>query len=183
MKKIYSDRHILKYDYFVQETGEVYSSISNRWLKPWLDKDGYCRITLMDVNGIRKALPLHRIVLMTYNPVDNMSELQVNHKDGNKLNNTLDNLEWVNCQENIAHAVATSLRNNKGQKNYFHKLTEKEVLQIIDLLQETNYFYYEIAAFYNVQEETIARIKRKKSWTYLTTDINFKKRSTTSRKA
>lgn len=183
MKKIYSDRHELKYDYYVTEKAEVYSPVSNKWLIPWTDKDGYLRITLVDKHNKRKALPLHRIMMMTYRPVDNMNELQVNHKNGDKTNNDLNNLEWVTCQENIAHAVQTGLRCRDGEFNPSHKLTEKDVYEIIDFIQNTNYFYREIAEFYLVHEETIARIKRKESWKYLTKDIIFKERSTTSRKA
>ena len=183
MKKIYSNTHVLKYDYYVTEQAKVYSPISNRWLKPWKDKDGYLRVTLMDIDGIRKALPLHRIMLMTYNPIANMDMFEVNHKDGDKENNLLDNLEWVSTQENIAHAIKTGLRNSVGENNPGHKLTEIEVWQIIDLLQHTSYTYKEIATFYNVHEETVARIKRKKSWKHLTKDIIFNQRSTTSRKA
>ena len=183
MKKIYSDRHELKYDYYVTEKAEVYSPISNRWLTPWIDKDGYLRVTLMDQDSKRKALPLHRIMMMTYKPVENMSELQVNHKNGDKTDNNLNNLEWTTCQENITHAVQTGLRRQDGEFNPSHKLTEKDVYEIIDFIQNTNYFYREIAEFYSVHEETIARIKRKKSWKYLTKDIIFKERSTTSRKA
>lgn len=183
MKKIYSDRHTLKYDYFVTEEAQVYSPISNRWLKPWTDKDGYLRITLMDINNIRKALPLSRVVMMTHAPIANMSNLEVNHKDGDKTNNELWNLEWVTTQENIEHALKNGLRCSQGENNPGHKLAQNEIFEIIDLLQETTYIYKEIASFYGVHEETIARIKRKKSWKHLTQNIVFKERSTTSRKA
>ena len=183
MKKIYSNRHSFKYDYYISENAEVYSSISQKWLNPVTDKDGYLRIRLINAEGVLKALPIHRIMMMTYNPVSNMDALEVNHKDGDKTNNLLNNLEWVSTKENIRHAHRTGLSNSIGERNPGHKLVEKEVYEIIDLIQHTKYTYSEISVFYGVHEETIGRIKRKKSWKHLTQNIIFNQRSTTSRKA
>jgi hypothetical protein len=47
---------------------------------------------------------------MTFKPITNPSELEVNHIDGNKLNNSLENLEWVTKQENLSHAWDNNLR-------------------------------------------------------------------------
>jgi len=48
--------------------------------------------------------------MLTFNPVDNSEQLEVNHKDGNKLNNRLDNLEWCTSSENKIHALTTGLK-------------------------------------------------------------------------
>lgn len=183
MKKIFSDRHSFKYNYYISEKGDIYSEVSQKWLTPIVDKDGYLRVRLINYAGVIKAIPVHRLVMMTYQPVPNMNLLEVNHKDGDKTNNSLDNLEWVSNKENIQHAYQTGLRNSVGEHNPGHKLTEKEVFEIIDFLQYTTYTQAEIAVLYNVHEETIGRIKRKKSWKHLTQDIMFNQRSTTSREA
>lgn len=67
------------------------------------------RIMLMDDQGIRKLCVLHRIVVLTWKPIDNPKELEVNHIDGNKFNNIVCNLEWVTKQQNIDHANSVGL--------------------------------------------------------------------------
>lgn len=59
-------------------------------------------------DGIRKIYTVHRLVAMTFLPnPDNLPD--VNHKDGNKLNNRLDNLEWCTASDNVKHAIRTGL--------------------------------------------------------------------------
>ena len=140
-------------------------------LKPFISNCNYEILTLnLDIN---KKVLIHRAVLETFNPVENMRELQVNHIDGNKQNNALSNLEWVNNSENMKHAYANKLHSQRGSKNGASKLTEEQVLEIIDLLLQKKYTYAQIGARYGVDEETIGAIKRKKNWTFLTKDIDF----------
>lgn len=69
---------------------------------------GYYYVNI-SVKGKRKNLRVHRIVLQTFQPIDNYEEMTVNHKDGEKLNNNLNNLEWMTHKENIRHAWDTGL--------------------------------------------------------------------------
>lgn len=100
--------------------------------------------------------------------------LQVNHIDGNKQNNRLENLEWCTNQENRIHAVKTGLAAHlKGETNPAHKLTEEQVLGIIDHLLRKDLTYLQIAQLYGCSKSTVAAIKAKRNWTYLTENINF----------
>ncbi len=109
---IKSQKYNLKYDYYAQEDGSIYSSASHRILTQHLDKDGYCKVRLISNDG-RHTYSVHRLILENFNPVKNMDKLQVNHIDGNKQNNSLSNLEWVTCSENIEHAYQIGLKNQK----------------------------------------------------------------------
>lgn len=56
------------------------------------------------------------MLMMAFRPVENMENLQVNHKDGNKQNNSFDNLEWVTVKENINHAWKNGLSHARKKK-------------------------------------------------------------------
>ena len=71
-----------------------------RILKPLDAGWGYLKVTLYK-NDIPKQRKIHRLVLETFRPVDGMERLNVNHKDENKRNNVLSNLDWVTPSENV----------------------------------------------------------------------------------
>lgn len=172
-KLIISKKYQLKYNYYALEDGNIYSETSNKNLSKHLDKDGYEKVRLVSLDG-RHTYSVHRLILESFNPVDNMELLQVNHKDGNKRNNNLTNLEWTTCAENIQHACNNNLRHiQKGENNNQAKLSENDVKEIIKLLLEKELTQKEIGLKFNVTEDAIGAIKNKRNWKYLTKDINF----------
>lgn len=94
-------------EYKVSDMGEVYSKRFNRPLKTYVTKSGYCRVKLYH-NAKGKMFQVHRLVAEAFikNP---LNKPQVNHIDGNKLNNSVANLEWCTCHENLVHACANRL--------------------------------------------------------------------------
>lgn len=81
---------------------------SSRILKPLSDFDGYYFVTLCK-EGRQKHCRIHRLVAEAF--LDNPEEWpQVNHVDGNKSNNRVENLEWCTAKENISHSIQTNLR-------------------------------------------------------------------------
>lgn len=158
--KIVNCKYDLKYDYYANDNGSIYSAISNKILSYQLDKDGYAKVQLSSTDGKRHRYSVHRLILENFQPIENMDKMQINHIDGNKLNNKLENLEWCDSSYNNTHAYKIGLKNQTGDKNNASKLTEKEVLEIIDLLLSKQFTYKEIAFKYGVHEETIGAIKR-----------------------
>ena len=144
--------------YYISEQGKIYNRKTKRFLKGSLDKNGYLRFKL---NG--KNVSIHRMVLETFKPIENMNLLEVNHKDGNKLNNHLDNLEWVTHRQNMEHTIHIKLSekcSNKGIKNGNSKLTEEQVRNI----RKDKRIYSEIAKDYGIVKSTVSAIKNYKLW-------------------
>lgn len=96
-----------------------------RKLKPATDKDGYLRITLTN-NGKRKSYYVHRLVARTYLK-DYDEKLQVNHINGIKTDNRVENLEMVTLQENIKHSIETGLK-PKLKRDRLGRFCGKEVM-------------------------------------------------------
>lgn len=171
MKKIITERHNIKYPYFITEDGKVWSEYSNKFISSREDKDGYLkvRIACTDLPSGRWSISIHRLMLEVYKPFKGMELFQVNHIDGDKKNNRLDNLEWATCKENIQHAIDNNLR---SKVNGSAKLTEEQVHLICKLIQQgkTN---IELSKIFKLHPDTVGRIRNKKSWQSITTQYNF----------
>lgn len=92
--------------YYVSRQGQVYSAHTDRILKD-CNCAGYRNVGL-SVNGQCKSFKVHRLVALAFLP-NPQNKPDVNHKDGNKANNWLSNLEWSTEKENVQHAVRTGL--------------------------------------------------------------------------
>ena len=96
--------------YDVCREGTVYSHRSERYLKPSRNPAGYLNVRLVRKDGHILTLGIHRLLCMCFKPRDGgYSDYQVNHIDGVKSNNDLDNLEWVTGRENVVHAGKNGL--------------------------------------------------------------------------
>lgn len=100
--EIYRDIPGYEGKYQVTSWGRVYSVNKERFLIQQENEKGYLRVTLMEKNGKAKHKKVHRLVAAAFipNPED---KPQINHKDGNKVNNSITNLEWVTDEENKIH--------------------------------------------------------------------------------
>jgi hypothetical protein len=140
-------------------------TIKEKILKPLnRNKDGYMCVILKK-NGTSKAMSIHRLVAIYFIPNENnLSE--VNHKDGNKKNYRVDNLEWVTPKQNINHAFKTGLNkgvSRPGEKNGNSRLNSSQVNEIIKL--KGVYSGIKISKMFNVSKSTIYFIHSKKTWT------------------
>ena len=165
MKKLITQcKYNLKFDYYVTDDGRIWSDRTKKYLSFQYDKDGYVKVSMRSTDNKSHRYSVHRLVLENFNPVKNMELLQVNHKDGNKLNNRLENLEWVTCKENIQHAINNNLR---AKINGSAKLVPAQVIEIYKRANngESN---VKLAKEFNMNPEQIGRITNKKVWKDIT---------------
>lgn len=100
--------------------GEV--SVQETIMKPSTITRGYKLVGLRK-NGVRKGCTIHRLVAEAFIP--NPDDLpQVNHKDGNKANNSADNLEWCTAQDNMLHSLDIGLRSDAKRVDMYSKSGE-----------------------------------------------------------
>ena len=87
-------------NYYASKDGIIKNKKGNV-LKPFLHNNYHC--VGLTINGAYKKVKVHRIIMLCFEPVIDYIYLQVNHKDGNKLNNNFSNLEWCTAKENMNH--------------------------------------------------------------------------------
>ena len=170
--------------YIVSSIGNVMrkegtSHLESKKLKMLLDKDGYHRVNLkVNQKGFNRLV--HRLMCQAFlqNPDD---KPQVNHINGIKGDNRLENLEWCTLSENRQHAYDTGLQNSntrKGSKNNFAKLSKEDVLKIRSLykgdlrgVKPENYngriTMKQISSQFNVTDGCIRAILKNKNWKHI----------------
>ena len=123
------------------------------------DRDGYCRCSVQKLDGTWTSQPVHRLVAMAFieNPENRKA---VNHIDGNRTNNKVENLEWVTAKENVIHSFKFGKRKicKKVPKNTL--LTDFQISQI-NKLREV-YTVNQIAKLFNIEYQSLKNIIHKK---------------------
>ena len=123
-KLIYGNR------YCVTPSGEVANAVTGKILCGGRNGKGYLTVSLYDGSSPKKpkSFLVHRLIAEAYlGP----SDLQVNHKDGNKTNNAVNNLEYVTCKENVRHAIEVLGKDRSGVNNPKCKLSAEGVQDIL----------------------------------------------------
>ena len=118
MKQIIVDDQVT--NYFITENGECFNKHSGKFLKGQISNSGYLNYNLTLPTGVKRRLYAHRLVAEAYLENPNLLP-QVNHKDGNKLNNSYTNLEWVTASQNQKHSVELGLKSSAHKVYQFDK--------------------------------------------------------------
>lgn len=131
-------------------------------LKPYPNpKDEYLYVKLCK-NGKYRSFKIHRLVGIAFKP-NPFNLPEINHLDGDKLNNHGDNLEWSTHINNVRHAFRTGLVNHQGEKNAKAKFTWLQVGVIREAIT-AGYRTKDIAAYFKVAANTISTIKSGRTW-------------------
>lgn len=182
-------------DYSITKCGKVYSHLSSKYLSPHLVRD-YLRVNLYGKNQDKRSSHyIHRLVASMF--VEGYLEgFVVNHIDGDKFNNSIENLEWVSQQDNIVHSVEQGLRSpcfsynglvptpeqiiydyNEKEGRVGKPLSnEAEVRKCCELLSQ-GYRPKDVCLMTGLGRNNINRLKLKtfKRWEHITKEYDFSK--------
>lgn len=148
--------------YEISNKGRIITK-QGKLFKGTITRHGYVSANVTFEDGFH-ARSAHRAVAYAFIPNDDpINKIEVNHKDGIKTNNCVDNLEWCTKKENEQHASYV-LGKRVGEDCYYSTLTEEKVLEIYNLCKTTNMLYKEIAELYNVVPSEVSLIVGGKKW-------------------
>ena len=118
-------KRVLGYEnYIIYDTGELYNETTGKMLKGTIRLNGYKEYRISK-NNKKIGIYAHRLVAEAFLPNPNNLPL-VNHKDGNKLNNNVENLEWTSYSENSKHAYKNNLIAKRRKAEYYSADLEQE---------------------------------------------------------
>lgn len=150
--------------YYADTDGNIYNKKGHR-LVP--QKAGsYVCVDLPIGNGKFKKFTIHRLVATTFIKNDD-NKPQVNHKDGNKHNNSVANLEWNTRSENQKHRFHKLLHSHFGEKNTQAKLSKQNVIEIVKM-RTSGIDLDSISSIFQVSKPTICDIMSGRSWSHIT---------------
>ena len=164
--------------YFINEQGQVWSTIRNRLLTQHLDSlKMYLTVLIGKFKGDRpKPKAIHRLMGLTWmgdppGPIGRTGgKYCINHKDGNKLNNCLSNLEWVTVEDNAKHAWRNGLNTQVGETSTSSTLTSTKVREI-RLRLVRGEFPVHISKEYGVGKNCVEKLRMYVNWKHQDHDL------------
>lgn len=139
--------------------------LKEKTLKAALNGRGYLMV-ILSKNKKRENLIIHRLVAEAFIPNTNNLP-QVNHRNGIKTDNRVENLEWCTSKENNIHARKIKLNNCYGENCVNSKLLEKQILEIREKYLTEKISQRKLGDKYNVTHKTIFDIVSRKTWKHL----------------
>ena len=127
------------------------------------NNSGYIQVCIA-VNGKKITKSVHRLVMLAFKPQDN-EKLIVNHIDGNKHNNNLNNLEWCTHKENDEHSLRLGLK-PIGEQSGMSKLTDMQVYTIREMIL-MGCKQKDVAKMFKIAETNVSAIKHNKTWKHI----------------
>lgn len=146
-------------------TQQIWSVRRQIYLSIHLNRKGYPTSSI-SVSGKWKGFIVHRLIAICFIP-NPENKPQVNHKNGIKIDNRIENLEWCTCSDNLKHAFASGLSNRKGTKHHMCTLTESQVIEIRKEFENGSPKHKDLAIKYKTSRSNIGMIKNRHNWTHI----------------
>lgn len=150
-------------DFEISRSGIIRNKKNLKIKSQYVGSTGYYMVSVSK-NNKTKPYRVHRLKAITFIPnPDNLPE--VNHDDGNKLNNRISNLYWTNHLGNMQHAFKTGLVNNTGENNGMCKISAKTAKQIKDRLPKES--QQRIADSLGISRSLVQGISNGRLWKHI----------------
>ena len=168
--------------YEISTYGFVRNKYTNKQLSICKSEKGYSMVSLMTNNNKQKTFKLHRLVAKTFipSPINNGSEkLTVNHKDGNKDDNSIYNLEWITFSKNIKHSYDEGLNTpRRGTLNGHSKYDDNVIEYICQMIEngdKTQDIKKSVKDKFSIDitRYLVFDIKHKKTWKHISDKYNI----------
>lgn len=164
----------IKSKYMITSDGLVLSirNAGIKFIKGQIDKDGYLRVTLR-LNGKPRYLSVHRLIAEAFIPNPD-NKPQVNHKDGVKSHNYVDNLEWATVKENIVHAWSHGLAKSKLCEDHPNSVySNSQIHSVCKYLVENKLTMKEISNITDVTYTVVKQIRNHIIWKHISDLYDF----------
>lgn len=148
--------------YLIYSDGRIFSIRANKFLKNNLDRYGYVKSTLYS-NKQRIYSTNHRLVAQAFIP-NPENKVHVNHKNGIKTDNRVENLEWVSAKENIDHSIINGLKKSVKSWNQYNSKLKVEEVRFIRRLWDLQMSQTEISKIVGHSYKLIHKVVNNKSY-------------------
>lgn len=144
--------------YEIRRDGTIFSTITNKTLRGGRNSKGYLTVSLYDGSVPKKprSYLIHRLVAEAYLGKAPDDRPHINHKNGDKLDNRAENLEYTNIRENNKHARDVLGFDQIGEKNPRARLTDRQIEEILESTEKSSV----IAARYGISRDYVRQIIR-----------------------
>lgn len=157
--QISSYGRIKSYDRYIRNGFNTYIK-KGKIRKNQFSNNGYY-IIIFNINTKMYQYLIHRLVASNFIPNEN-NYSQVNHKDGNKLNNNVENLEWITPSNNIIHSINNNLTSQWGETHKSTKLKKEDIKEIRKLGKTMS--RTDISKEYGISIKAVCNIINNKTW-------------------